>query len=213
MAIKIEKTFQIKEPVDTVWKFLSDPRKVAACVPGAQITEVVDTHTYKGSIKVQVGPSVTDYKGELHIERLDDQKHEIELVGKGQDVRGKGSASMKMSGRIRPLPDGTSEVIGVSEVNVVGILAQLGARVINEVSNKIFEEFTASFQKQLQQERSTEHVQPGPRMAPEPQAAPRQPEQRTTAEPKPIRAIPLVLSALWAGIVRFFRRFFRFSVE
>src|SRR6516164_11265641 len=162
MGMKIEKTFQIKEPVDTVWKFLSDPRKVAACVPGAQITEAVDSHTYKGSIKVQVGPSVTDYKGEVRIERLDDQAHEIELVGKGQDVRGKGSASMKMSGKIRALPDGTSEVMGVSEVNVVGILAQLGARVINEVSNKIFEEFTASFQKQLQQQRPAGRVQPGP---------------------------------------------------
>ena len=140
MAIKIEKTFQIREPVDTVWKFLSDPRKVAACVPGAQITEVVDSQNYKGSIKVQVGPSVTDYKGEVRIERLDNQNREIELVGKGQDVRGKGSASMKMTGKTRALPDGTSEVIGVSEINVVGILAQLGARVINEVSNQMFAE-------------------------------------------------------------------------
>jgi len=211
MAIRIEKTFQVKEPVDTVWKFLSDPRKVAACVPGAQITEALDSHTYKGSIRVQVGPSVTDYKGEVRIERLDDQNHEIELVGKGQDVRGKGSASMKMSGRIRPLPDGTSEVIGVSEVNVVGILAQLGARVINEVSNKIFEEFTAGFRKQLQQERSVETAQPGPTAAPEHAAPTLQREQGSTVEPKPIKAIPLVLSALWAGIVRFFRRLFRDS--
>ena len=80
MPIKIEKTFQVKEPVERVWKFLSDPRKVAACVPGAQITEAVDSHTYKGSIKVQVGPSVTDYKGEVRIERLDDQAHEIFLL-------------------------------------------------------------------------------------------------------------------------------------
>jgi uncharacterized protein len=206
MPIKIEKTFQVKEPVDTVWKFLSDPRKVAACVPGAQITEALDSHTYKGSIRVQVGPSVTDYKGEVRIERLDDQNHEIELVGKGQDVRGKGGASMKMSGRIRPLPDGTSEVIGVSEVNVVGILAQLGARVINEVSNKIFEEFTASFQKQLQQKWPAEPAQSVPGASPEPAAV--TPEPGTTAEPKPIKAVPLVLSALWAGIVRFFRRLF-----
>lgn len=188
---------------------LSDPRKVAACVPGAQITEALDSHTYKGSIRVQVGPSVTDYKGEVRIERLDDQNHEIELVGKGQDVRGKGSASMKMTGKIRSLPDGTSEVIGVSEVNVVGILAQLGARVINEVSNKIFEEFTASFQKQLQQERSAEQVQPRPGGESDPVAATPHPEQGITVEPKPIKAIPLVLSALWAGIVRFFRRLFR----
>jgi len=206
MGIKIEKAFQVKEPVDRVWRFLSDPRKVAGCVPGAQITEAVDARTYKGSIKVQVGPSVTDYKGEVRIERLDDQTYEIELVGKGQDVRGKGSASMKMSGKIHALPNGTSEVIGVSELNVVGLLAQLGARVINEVSNKIFEEFTTNFQKQLEHEQSAESVRPGPGVPPKAAAAMAQPEQARNVEPKPIKAIPLVVSALWAGILRFLRR-------
>jgi uncharacterized protein len=193
MAIKIEKTFQVKESLDRVWSFLSDPRKVASCVPGAQITEVVDERTYKGSIKVQVGPSVTDYKGQVHIERLDAQSHEIELVGKGQDVRGKGSASMKMTGRLRPLPDGGTEVVGISEVNVVGVLAQLGARVINEVSNKMFDEFTKSFQRQLEQERAPESASAAP-------AAP--------AQPQAIKAIPLLISALWAAILRFFRHLF-----
>jgi carbon monoxide dehydrogenase subunit G len=94
MAIRIEKSFQIQEPLESVWAFLSDPRKVANCVPGAQVTEQIDEHTYKGLIKVQVGPSVTDYKGQAHIERLDHNSHEIEMVGKGQDIRGKGSASM-----------------------------------------------------------------------------------------------------------------------
>jgi carbon monoxide dehydrogenase subunit G len=81
-------------------------------------------------IKVQVGPSVTDYKGQVHIERLDDQKHEIELVGKGQDVRGKGNASMRMTGKVQSLPDESTEVASVAEVNVVGLLAQMGARMI-----------------------------------------------------------------------------------
>ena len=61
MALKIEKTFQVKESVDKVWTFLSDPRKIAVCVPGAQITEQVDEKTYKGTISVKVGPSATDY--------------------------------------------------------------------------------------------------------------------------------------------------------
>ena len=123
MAIKIEKTFQVNEPLDRVWKFLSDPRKVAGCIPGTQITEVVDDRTYKGLIKVQVGPSVTDYKGQAHIERLDEANHEIEMTGKGQDVRGKGSASMKMIGKVRGLPDGSTEVVTSTEVNVIGLLA------------------------------------------------------------------------------------------
>ena len=150
MAVKIEKTFQVSEPIDKVWAFLSDPRKVATCIPGAQITEQVDEKTYKGAISVKVGPSVTDYKGEVQIVRLDNATHEIELVGKGQDVRGKGSASMKMTGKLRALDANSTEMVSDSELNVVGILAQMGARVINEVSNIMFEQFTTNFRQKLQ---------------------------------------------------------------
>jgi carbon monoxide dehydrogenase subunit G len=175
MGVKIEKTFQVKEPVDKVWAFLSDPRKVVTCVPGAQITEQVNDRNYKGAISVKVGPSVTDYKGEVEIVRLDPAAHEIEILGKGQDVRGKGSASMKMTGKLRELPDGT-EVVSVSELNVVGILAQMGGRVINEVSNIMFGQFTDCFRQKLQ------GVEAEP------------------AAPKPISAVGLAFSALKATL-------------
>jgi carbon monoxide dehydrogenase subunit G len=177
VAQRIEKTFQVKEPLDKVWSFLSDPRKVAVCVPGAQITEQVAEKTYKGAISVKVGPSVTDYKGEVTIVRLDPQNHEIEILGKGQDVRGRGSASMKMTGTLRALDHGGTEVTSISELNVVGILAQMGSRVITEVSNIIFAEFTRNFQTQL-----------------EGLATASQPAAETTA--KPISAISLVWLAI-----------------
>ena len=151
MATEITKTFQVKEPVEQVWSLLSDPRRVATCVPGAKITEQVDEKTYKGTISVRVGPSSTDYKGELEIIRLDAEKHEMEILGKGQDVKGRGSASMKMTSKLRSLEDGGTEVTSVAEVNVVGILAQMGSRVISEVSNIMFGQFTRNFQEQLQQ--------------------------------------------------------------
>jgi uncharacterized protein len=151
MALKIEKTFQVPEPVESVWMMLSDPRKVATCVPGAQITEQVDDKTYKGAIKVKVGPSVTDYNGEVQILRLDAQNHEIEILGKGRDVRGRGSASMSMSGKLRALENGGTEVTSVSEINVIGILAQMGSRVITEVSNIMFAEFIKNFQARLRE--------------------------------------------------------------
>ena len=154
MAMQIKKTFRVKEPVEQVWALLSDPKRVAACVPGAKITDQVD-ETYKGTISVRVGPSVTDYKGELEIVRLDLQNHEIEILGKGQDVKGRGSASMKMTGKARSLEDGGTEVTSLSEVNVVGILAQMGSRVITEVSNLIFAQFIKNFQTQLEQPDAT----------------------------------------------------------
>src|ERR1700751_1892239 len=154
MAIKIGTRFQAPETAAEVWKILSDPRSVASCVPGAQVTEAVDERTYKGVIKVKLGPTVTDYKGEAHIERLADQNRVIEMIGKGQDVRGKGSASMKMTGMVRELPAGGSEVVTISEINVVGILAQMGSRMIQEVANLMFEQFTKNLRQRLHQKAS-----------------------------------------------------------
>ena len=179
MAMQIEKSFQVKESIAKVWSLLSDPRRVAVCVPGAKITEQVDENRYKGAISVKVGPSVTDYKGELEIVRLDAENHELEILGKGQDVRGRGSASMKMTGKLRSLEDGGTEVTSVSEVNVVGILAQMGSRVISEVSNIMFGQFIKNFQTQLQQ-----------------------PVDAVEAEAKPINAASLA----WAAAKGAFRR-------
>ena|SRR5579863_7563618 len=150
MAIPIEKKFEVKEPVDQVWSLLSDPRQVAACVPGAKITDQVDEKNFRGTISVKVGPSATDYKGELEIVRLDPQIHELEMVGKGQDVRGRGSAAMKMTVKARARESGGTEVSSLAEVNVVGILAQMGARMIHEVSNILFAQFIKNFQAHLE---------------------------------------------------------------
>jgi uncharacterized protein len=171
VAIKIEKTFRVEEPVEKVWAFLSDPKKVGVCVPGAQITEQVDERTNKGAIKVKV-----------QIVRKDDAAHEIEILGKGQDVRGKGSASMKMTGKLRAVAGGT-EVINISELNVVGILAQMGGRVITEVSNIMFEQFVSNFKKQLQSPDTTG-------------------AETNPAAPKPISAVGVAFSALKAAVTR-----------
>lgn len=194
MLVKIEKTFQVQQPIEKVWSVLSDPRKVVVCVPGAQITEQVDERTYKGSVSAKVGPTVSDYRGQVQIIRLDQQAHKIEIEGKGQDVRGKGSASLKMTGKLRALPDGGTEVASVSEISVVGILAQVGSRMINEVSNIMFQQFVANFQQQLQQIPNSNN----PGHYADPAAA-------TPVEPKPIRAFPLALAALWAAIKRLFK--------
>lgn len=186
MGIKIEKTFQVKERIEAVWVFLSDPAKVATCVPGAQITEKIDESHYKGAISMKVGPAVTDFKGQIEVLKLDPEAHVLEMVGKGQDVRGKGSASMKMTGSLRALPDGGTEVVSVSEVNIVGILAQMGGRIINEVSNIMFQKFAKNFQEKLEQEKQAGGSD----------------EKQPESAPKPINAVSVAFSALKAAVTR-----------
>jgi hypothetical protein len=72
------------------------------------------------------------------------------MIGKGQDTKGRGSASMKMTARARALDTGGTEVTSIAEINVVGLLAQMGARMINEVSNIMFAQFIKNFQAQLE---------------------------------------------------------------
>jgi carbon monoxide dehydrogenase subunit G len=192
MLVKIEKTFQVQQALEKVWSFLSDPRKVVTCVPGAQITEQVDERTYKGGVSVKVGPSISDYRGEVQIVRMDQQTHAIEIVGKGQDTRGKGSASLKMTSSLRALPDGGTDVVSVSEVSIAGILAQVGARMINEVSNIMFQQFVANLQQQLRQMANATNLANNA-------------DPPLASAPKPIKALPLALVGLWAAIKRFFK--------
>jgi uncharacterized protein len=181
MAVRIEKTFEVSQPIDSVWALLSDPRNVVSCVPGAKLTETVDDQTFKGAISVKVGPSLTEYKGEVKILRRDAEAHILELEGKGQDVRGKGGASMKMTGTLQGLDGGGTRVVAVSEVNVVGILAQFGGRMLTDVSDVIFKQFTERFQEKLKN--------PGT-------------EPRGAAEP--VKAVRVVGSALGNSIRRAF---------
>ncbi|MBI2618767.1 MAG: SRPBCC family protein [Ignavibacteriales bacterium] len=182
------KQFQVKQPIEKVWAFLSDLKKVASCLPGAQITEAIDDRTYKGTITVKVGPITSQFNGEVKIERLDNQIHEIELLGKGQDPRGSGGATMKMVGKLRSLTEGRTEVTGTTEITVTGRLAQFGSRMMDDVSNHVFEQFTRSFQAKLAQENGTGS------------------EVAFAPTPQPVNALPLVLSVTGKVIGRFFGR-------
>jgi carbon monoxide dehydrogenase subunit G len=146
--MKIEQTFSLKAPPERVWAFLTDPYQVASCLPGAAITEKVDDRTYRGTITVKVGPVTAGYKGTIRFERLDPERWEAEMLGQGQDVRGKGGAEMRMQSRLDPKGDVT-DVTVVSEVNISGILAQMGRGMIESVSNQIFQQFAASMQEKL----------------------------------------------------------------
>jgi uncharacterized protein len=158
------------------------------CARGAEITEQLEARAYKGTIRVQVGPIVTNYKGELQVERLDAQSYSIELVGKGRDIKGKGSASMRMTGQLRALAEGGTEVTGTSQLTISGRLAQFGGRMIEDVSDQMFAQFTHNLAQRFQ--------------------APAEPEAHETqaSTPEPIKVLPMVLTAVWTALVGFLRR-------
>jgi carbon monoxide dehydrogenase subunit G len=150
VGMRIEKSFVVHAAPATVWAFLIDPVRVARCLPGAAITEQTGERSYAGTITVKVGPVSASYKGKVRFERLDEASREAEIVASGQDVRGKGGADMRMTSRVRERAPGETEVVAVSEVNVTGILAQLGRGMIQDVSDQMFHRFTDALRAELE---------------------------------------------------------------
>ncbi len=150
MGMRIEKSVVVQAPAAAVWEFLTDPRRVASCLPGAAITDQLDAQTYGGTITVKVGPVTASYRGKMKFDRLDAAAGEAEISASGQETRGKGAADMRMSSRVVAHDAATTEVVIVSDVNVVGALAQFGKGMIEDVSDQMFGKFSAAMRRQLE---------------------------------------------------------------
>ena len=160
MALSIEKTFVVKAPPAAVWAFMADPRRVARCMPGAAITEQIDDRTYAGTLTVKVGPVVASYKGRMSFARLDAQERSAEIVASGQDVRGKGGAAMRLTSRVSQRGPAETEVVASSEVNVTGLLAQMGRGMVQDVGDQIFVKFTDAMRAELEASASPAEASP-----------------------------------------------------
>ena len=144
MKVKISKTFSIRASVSEVWGLMTDVKKVSSCIPGAQYEQDMGENKHSVMMVVKVGPIKSSYRGEVSIRSMDEEKHIIEIDGKGTDTKGKGGATMELVGSITEKGDGTSEVKGNSTITIQGMLAQFGSRMIEDVSNQLFLQFTAS---------------------------------------------------------------------
>lgn len=148
--MQIEKRFAVRAGAETVWKFLTDPYKVAGCLPGAAITGQTDERTWTGTITVKVGPVATSYRGQVHFERLDPATHTAEIAASGQDVRGKGGADLRMTSTLTDKGSNETEVQVVQDISVTGLLAQMGRGMIQDVGDQLFERFTGAMRAQLE---------------------------------------------------------------
>ena len=190
MGMEISKSFVVKAPSAAVWDFLTDPYKVAKCLPGAAVTEKVDDQTYTGTMTVKVGPVTASYRGKLRFERLDEAAGEAELAASGQETRGKGGADMRMKSRVVAKGPAETEVTVVSDVNVMGVLAQFGRGMIQDVSDQLFGKFTDAMRRELEAPAAAAPAPVAPPVAERSTTAPIAPVAPVAAAPPPLPPVP-----------------------
>lgn len=148
-SLKITETFHLDAPPERVWRYLLDPERVASCLPGASLDEVVDERTFDGSVRVSVGPVTVTYRGRMVFQEVDDGARRVRMEGKGREETGSGSATMSMVGTVGAAAGGGSKVTMESDVKVSGKIVRFGRGMIERVSQEIFKDFTACMAETL----------------------------------------------------------------
>src|SRR4029450_8886182 len=198
--MEIENEFTVPAPIDHVWAYLLDVERVAPCMPGAALTEVVDDTTWKGKVNMKLGPVSLSFAGTVTTQDRDDQAHRIVLAAKGMEQKGKGAANASVTSWLED-GQGVTHMKMQADIHLTGTVAQLSRGLLPEVSRKLTQQFADC----LAQSMGADEIA-GPTAGDDAAAvaAPVEPSARA----EPIGGIRLGFAAIWASIKGFFRRLF-----
>ena len=149
--MQIENSFTVSAPPDTVFAFLLDVNRVVGCVPGAELSEVVDPETFRGKVRIKVGPVTVAYNGTAHITARDEQTRSATLNAEGRETTGSGSA--RATTTMTVTPEGTGSTVRIAtDFTVVGRVAQFGRGIMEEVSRKLVGQMADCIRAKLEAE-------------------------------------------------------------
>jgi carbon monoxide dehydrogenase subunit G len=146
--VKLEHKFVVPATVEQTWSAFNDLERVVPCFPGATL-ESYEGDDFTGSCKVKLGPVSLQYSGNGTFVERDESDHHAVIEAKGKDKRGNGTASARVTTRLTAGPDGTTEVSVDTDLTITGRPAQFGRGLIQDVSNRLLDEFTACLKTKL----------------------------------------------------------------
>lgn len=153
--MRLTNEFVVAAPPEVVWAHLLDMEGVAECVPGARIEEVVPPDTYKGKIRLKVGPMTVEYRGQATLVEVDEANRQATIQMKAREARGQGSAVATVRNRLEAVPEGT-KVVAETDLDITGPQAQFGKGVLEDVGGRVLEEFTVRLERRIASAGSTE---------------------------------------------------------
>ena len=186
----IRNEFEVTEPVEKVWHFFDNIPQVAACLPGAELTEDLGDDKYKGRVAVRMGPVRLQFGGTAEITERDEAGKRVVVHASGAEEKGRGQASMVITATLTQAGRGTK--VGVAQdLQLSGAAAQYGRGMISDVTAVLMRDFSANMQDRI------ERLERG-----------ESPEEIAAAAVTPAGGLTLGLRAAMMALTRVFRRFF-----
>src|SRR5712671_1491559 len=190
--MEFDNSFEVPLAPAVAWPVLMDIERIAPCMPGAQLTEVIDKNTYKGNISVRLGPVALTSAGGVRFGEIDAVTHTARVKAQGTDAKGRGGANAAASFRLEATPNG-SKVLVHTDLTLSGAVAQYGRGVgmIQATAAQLMKQFAENLKAQPAMSR------PAPASAS--LSAP-------PAAAKPISGFALMGRVIWDAIMRPFGR-------
>jgi uncharacterized protein len=186
----IENEFTVSAPVDFLWEYLLNVERIAPCMPGAELTEIVDDRHWKGKLNMKFGPISMSFAGTVTMQDRDDDAHRVVLAAKGLEAKGRGAATATVTSWLEPGEGELTDVRMQADITLSGAAAQMSRGLIPEVSKKLTQQFADCLQASMGEARAAET-----------------PADRAPVA-EPVGGIRLGLSAIWSVIAGFFKRLF-----
>jgi uncharacterized protein len=191
--MEFDNSFDVPLAPAQAWTVLMDIRRVAPCMPGAALTEIIDPQNFRGKIAVRLGPVALAFAGNVAFENVDEANHSARVKAQGSDDKGRGSANATATFRIEPAESG-SRVLIHTDLMLSGSVAQYGRGVgmIQATAAQIINQFAKNLRTQLEKQPITAAPDAAtpPADAPLPEAA------------KPISGISLGTKVLWQQLTK-----------
>ena len=186
----IKNDFEVAEPVDKVWQFFDNIPQVAACLPGAELTEDLGDGKYKGRVAIRMGPVRLQFAGTAEITERDEAARRVVVHAAGAEEKGRGQASMVVTATLSRVSGGT-KVDVTQDLQLSGAAAQYGRGMISDVTSVLMRDFSANMQDRI------ERIERG-----------ESPEQIAAAAATPASGLAIGFRAAMMALTRVFRRFF-----
>jgi carbon monoxide dehydrogenase subunit G len=189
--VEFDNSFEVPLRPAEAWPVLLDIRRVAPCLPGAELTDVIDEKTYKGRIAVRLGPVALTFAGTVKFEELDNANHKARVTAQGSDAKGRGGANATSAFRLEPAGAGT-KVLVHTDLALSGAVAQYGRGVgiIQATAAQLMTQFADNLKAQIVGEGAS--------------ASPAQTPPGTPPPPRPISGFALMARVIWNAIARLF---------
>ncbi len=151
MAEQLTNEFTVNRPIEEAWPIITDVERIAPCLPGAQLQEV-EGDTYRGVVKVKLGPISSQFKGDARIVEQDDDQHRAVLKAAGRDTQGRGNASAEITAQAESLSPTSTRCVVTTDLHITGKVAQFGRGILGDVSSKLMADFATNLNSMLDEQ-------------------------------------------------------------